>query len=184
MKLFGGLMLTAFAGGVLFAAAACGGSTTKNADSSSTASQQSIDALTSRVQQDELLNAWVTLSALPLHDQDTSVQNGTIDGKYVPTLRTLIRVLALTPWPSDLQADATAFHDEAVTLFKDLNAGKTADQVKAQSSALHDHFHEFTPKVGDEAAKDLPADAGGPEGSHDNSSTPMAGMTPAATAAH
>jgi len=175
MRILGVLLLAAFAGAAIFAGAACGGNSTKNADSSSTASQQSIDALNTQVQQDEVLNAWNAIQNLPIHDLDTSLQGGTIDGKFVPTLRTLIRELALTPWPTDLQEEATTFHDMAVTLFKGLNAGQTADQLKDASTALHTEYHKFTPMAGDWAAKSLPADAGGPSAS--SASTPMAGMT-------
>ena len=74
-------------------AAACGGST-KNATSDSSASQASIDQLAARVQQDEMLNGLLTIAGLPLHQMDESAQNGTIDNKYVPTARTLVRVTA------------------------------------------------------------------------------------------
>jgi hypothetical protein len=166
---------------------ACGSSSNNTSDSTTTAgaSPQASDAdLTARLQQDELLYAWVTLAANSPHELDTSLQGGTIEGTYLPTVRTIIRVLALTNWPDNLKDMATKFHDDAVTLYQGFNAGKTADELKDASSAVHEDWHMFTPAVGDEAAKSLPADAGGPEGSSSGStpmpgmSTPMSDMTP------
>ncbi len=162
--------------GFALLAAACS-SDSKQADSSSSASQASIDELTQRVQRNEMLNAWVTISALPIHDLDEELQSGTIDSKYVPTLRTLIRVLALTDWTNDIKPEMTSYHDDAVKLFQAMNAGKSADDLKEMSNALHEHQHEFPSTVGNVIAAGLPADAGGPEAAHDDASS---GATPAA----
>jgi hypothetical protein len=158
-------------------ASACG-SSSNNDNNPGASPQASNDDLTARLQQDELLYSWLALSANSPHEYDTSLQNGTIDSHYLPTVRTFIRVLALTPWPDNLKADAQKFHDDAVTLYQGLNAGKTADELKDASMAVHEDWHAFTPAVGNEAAKSLPADAGGPEASHSSSSsTPMDGMS-------
>jgi hypothetical protein len=141
--------------------AACG-SDAKSTVSSSSASQQSIDELTARVQRDEMLNAWVTVSNLPLHDFDAELQGGKIDGKYVPALRTLIRVLALTDWSNDLKEFTMRMHDEAVALFRGLNAGEEASALKDRSAALHVDADAFGSTVGNVIGKGLPADAGGP----------------------
>lgn len=151
-------------------AAACGGST-KNIDSSTAASQQSIDQLTTRVQRDEMLNAWVTISNLPMHDFDATLQGGKIDGKYLPALRTVIRELALTGWASELQQPMAKFHDDAVALLQGLNSGKEATALKDLSSAVHKDADAFGSTVGDVVAKDLPADAGGPSHSSAGTST-------------
>ena len=142
-------------------AAACG-SDTKSAVSSSSPAQQSIDDLTARVQRDEMLNAWVTISNMPLHDLDTELQGGKIDGKYVPTPRTLIRVLALTDWSSDLKQFTTTMHDDAVALFRGLNNGEEATALKDRSAAMHVDGDSFGATVGNVIGKDLPADGGGP----------------------
>lgn len=164
---------------------ACGSSSNDNNHSAGGSPQASNDDLTARLQQDELLYAWLALAANSPHEYDTSLQNGTIDSKYVPTLRTFIRVSALTPWPDSLKADATKFHDDAVTLYQGLNAGKTADELKDASMAVHEDWHTFTPEVGNQAAKSLPADAGGPEASHDStSSTPSDGTSTPASDTH
>ena len=97
---------------------ACNGGSNKTATSSSSASQQSIDDLTTRVQRDEMLNAWIAIAALPVHDLDTTLQGGKIDGKYVPTLRTLIRELALTEFSPSIKPAAQQLHDDAVTLYQ------------------------------------------------------------------
>ena len=167
--------------GFALLAAACG-SDSKTADNSSSTSQASIHELTQRVQRNEMINAWVTISALPIHELDDTMQQGTIDPDYIPTLRTLIRVLVLTEWSSDIQPEMTAYHDDAVKLYQALNAGKTAADVKAMSGALHLRQHEFPTTVGNVIAGTLPADAGGPEGTHsDDAQTPADGM---ATPAH
>jgi hypothetical protein len=161
------------------AAAACGSSSSDAKTDPTT--QASLDALTLRVQRDEMLNAWVTISSLPLHDLDTALQGGKIDGKYVPTLRTAIRVLALTGWTDDVKPSTTKFHDDAVALLQALNAGKTADETKALSTTLHEDWHMFGTGVGNAVAKDLPADAGGPAptAAPASSTTPSAGSTAA-----
>ncbi len=145
------------------AAAGCwGGGNTGNAAASSTAAQSSVDALTARVQRDEMLNAWVTVSALPIHDLDATLQGGKIDGKYVPALRTLIRVLALTDFSPAIKPAAQQLHDDAVALFQALNAGKDAATVSPMSAKVHAESDKFDPALGSEVAKDLPVDAGGP----------------------
>jgi hypothetical protein len=145
-------------------AAACGGSSTKTADSSTAASQQSIDQITARIQQDEMLNAWVAISNLTVHDLDVELQGGKIDGKYVPTLRTLIRELALTQFTQAVQPAAQQLHDDAVKLYQAMNSGQPPASLQTMSSTVHNEFDKFAPALGDEVAKSLPADAGGPGG--------------------
>ncbi len=140
---------------------ACG-SDAKPAASSTSASQTSIDQLAARVQRDEMLTAWIAVSNMPLHDLDAMLQDGKIDGTYVPTLRTLIRVLALTDWSSDLKDFTTKMHDEAVALFQGLNAGMEAGALTGMSDALHVDADAFGTTVGNVVGKNLPADAGGP----------------------
>lgn len=141
-------------------AAACG-SSSNNASASSTA-QSGVDTLTARVQRDELLNAWVAVSAIPIHDLDTTLQGGKIDGKYVPALRELIRVLALTDFTPSIAPAATQLHDDAVALLQALDKGETAATVAPMSAKVHAESDKFNPVLGSEAAKDLPVNAGGP----------------------
>ncbi len=143
--------------------ASCGSTATKQATSSTSASQASADDLGARLQRDEMLNAWVTISAMPLHDLDVALQGEKIDGKYVPTLRTLIRVLALTNWSSELAQFTSKMRDDAVQLFQGLNAGTDPSGLKDLSTAVHKDGDAFGGVVGDVVAKDLPANAGGPQ---------------------
>ena len=150
------LATLAFAG-----AAACSGGT-KNATSDSSASQDSIDELAARVQQDEMLNGLLTIAGLPLHQMDESAQKGAIDNKYVPTTRTLVRVTALTNWSEPLKADAAKMHDHAVTLLKGLDNGDDVSLIMKPSQTVHEDWHLFIDDAWKVVAKDLPADAGGP----------------------
>ena len=168
--------LLAMAAALMLVLAACSGSSNKTADGSTSPSQQSIDDLTSRVQRGEQMTAWLAISNLPVHDLDTTLQGGKIDGKYVPTLRTLIRVLALTEFTPAVQPAAQQLHDDAVKLFQAMNSGQEAPQLQPMSSTVHNEFDKFSPALGNEVAKNLPPDAGGPSGS---SSTPSAGATSA-----
>lgn len=160
-------------------ASACG-----SGSSSSGVSQQSLDQLTARVQQDEMVNAWIAVSNIPIHDLDTTLQGGKIDGKYVPALRTLIRVLALTDFSPDIKPAAQQLHDDAVTLFQALNSGEDAATVAPLSATVHAESDKFNPELGDVVAKALPVDAGGPRPtqvpntSTAGTTTPVPAMTP------
>ena len=151
-------------------ATACG-SGTKTTTSDSSASQASIDQLAARVQQDEMLNALVTIAGLPMHQMDESAQNGTIDNKYVPTARTLVRVTALTNWSEPLKASAAKMHDDAVTLLKGLDNGDDVSLIKKLSQTAHEDWHLFILAAWDVVAKDLPPDAGGPKAKPDSESS-------------
>ena len=146
------------------------GGSTKNAASTSSASQASIDQLAARVQQDEMLNALVTIADLPLHQMDESAQNGKIDNKYVPTARTLVRVVALTDWAAPLKPGAQEMHDNTVALLHALEAGSDVAQVKPLSRAAHEDWHTFIDAAWNVVAKDLPPDAGGPKAKPDSES--------------
>ena len=160
--------------------AACGGST-KNAGGSTVPSQQGIDQLdiARPARRDVECVGHHQWTADPRVDE--SLQGGTIDGKYVPTLRTLIRSLALTDWTPDLKAQADQLRADAVALFQALNAGKPASELKDMSANLHDGVHDFTPAVGNAVTEGIPADAGGPEPTH-AASTPATGGTASAGA--
>lgn len=151
----------------VFAAATACGSGTKTTTSDGSASQASIDQLAARVQQDEMLNALVTIAGLPLHLMDESAQKGTIDNKYVPTARTLVRVTALTNWSEPLKSGAQEMHDNTVALLNALEAGSDVAEVKPLSQAAHEDWHTFIGAAWNVVAKDLPPDAGGPKQTHD-----------------
>jgi hypothetical protein len=167
-RLSTGALLLAVAAMLALAAAACG---SNNAQSESIASQASIDELAARVQQNQMLNAAITISGLPIHEMDTAAQSGTIDNKYVPTARMLVRVTALTDWTPDLASDAMKMHDDSARLLKGLDAGEDIDAIKPLSQAVHEDWHTFTEEVWNVVAKSLPADEGGPR------PTPTAGAS-------
>lgn len=163
---------------VAFLGARCSGdSPAKSADGATSASQSSVDALNARVQLNDMRAAAITIAGIPLHDYDTTAQTGKIDGKYLPADRLLVRVLALTNWTEPMKDDANKFHDEAVALLKALDSGDP-ESVKAPSAVVHDHVHTFPNDIWAIVAKDLPADAGGPEQQPDES-TPAASTTAA-----
>jgi hypothetical protein len=160
---------------MIIGTACSGDSGTKPAVGSSNASQASVDTLSTSLQLTDMKYAAITIAGLPLHEMDTAAQSGKIDGKYIPTARTLVRVLALTDWTPGLKDDAAKFHDDAVTLLKALDGG-TIDAVKAASQAVHEQWHMFPGAVWAVVAKDLPADAGGPE--KQSGVTPTTSATP------
>jgi hypothetical protein len=176
MKINPSLLGLAVALVVTIIGTACSGdSSTKPAAGSSSASQASVDTLGASLQLTDMKYAAITIGGLPLHEMDTAAQSGKVDGKYIPTTRTLVRVLALTDWTPGLKDDAAKFHDAAVTLLKTLDGG-TIDPVKAASQAVHEHWHMFPGAVWAVVAKDLPADAGGPE--KQSGGTPATSATP------
>jgi hypothetical protein len=163
------IIATVLAAAAVVATACASGTKTTTSDSS--ASQASIDQLAARVQRNEMLFAVVNLSALPLHQMDESAQNGTIDNKYVPTARTLVRVTALTNWSEPLKAGAAKMHDDAVTLLKGLDNGDDVSLIKKLSQTAHEDWHLFILAAWDVVAKDLPPDAGGPKAKPDSESS-------------
>jgi hypothetical protein len=153
------------------AAVACG---SNNATSESSASQASIDTLAARVQQNEMLNAVITISGLPEHEMDTTLHgSGKIDSMYVPTARMLVRLTALTDWAPDIAAGAKKLHDDSLTLLQALDNGKDVATVKPLSMNVHEDWHMFTDQAWDVVAKSLPAEAGGPQ----PAATPGSSMT-------
>jgi hypothetical protein len=179
-RLITGVCLVAAAGLLAITATACG---SKNATSESSASQASIDELAARVQQNQMLNAVITISALPEHEMDTTAQGGKIDNKYVPTARMLVRVTALTDWTPELTAPEQKLHDDSVKLLQALDDGKDIGVIKPLSQAVHEDWHVFTDKAWDVVSKSLPSNAGGPRPtagpSSSGNSTPQDNMTPA-----
>jgi hypothetical protein len=170
-------VLAALAGAAI--ASACGSSKSSGTDQTSP-SPAATDQLTARVQRDEMLNAVVTIGNLGIHDLDTKLQNGTIDSKYVPTVRLAVRLLALTDWTDDVKPAAMKFHDDAVKLLQGLDAGNAVDTLKPLSTAFHEDYHAFSDPVWNSLTKDLPPDAGGPAPTK-APSTPAAGATSTAT---
>ncbi len=126
------------------------------------ASQASIDDLSARVQRNEMITATLTLAGLPLHDIDESIADGDVPSNAIPAMRTVIRMISLTNWSSDLQPDATAIHDSAEALIEALESGDS-DAAKAHATAAHEGVHDFTVAAWDALAPDAGADEHGDE---------------------
>ena len=180
-RLSTGALLLAVAAALALAAAACG---SDNAKSESSTSQASVDALATRVQQNQMLNAVITISGLPEHEMDSTAQGGKIDNNYVPTARMLVRITALTDWTPDLASGAQKLHDDGVTLLQALDDGKDVGTIKPLSRKVHEDWHMFTDEAWDVVTKSLPANAGGPRPTSTpgspTSATPSGMTTPAA----
>lgn len=159
-------------------ATACGDDT-KKADSSSSASQASVEQLSARVQRNEMLFASVTLASLPLHAMDESLAEGKAESNFVPAARSAVRIFALTEWDPTLKADAETLRGHAVDLLKALDDGDV-DAAKDPAHELHEGAHDFSDKVWAIVAKDLPEDAGGVAPHDEEEATPAAGTTPTA----
>ncbi len=169
-----GIMLAALVPLTLLFAAACD----DGADSSSSASQSSIDEASARIQRNEQMAAVLEMDKLELHDMSDSLALGTVDASFVPNTRTAIRVFALTNWDPSLKADATELQTHATDLLKALETQFMADAAR-HAFELHELAHDFGEDVWRILAKDLPEDAGG-VGEHEDApeTTPAADGTP------
>ncbi len=171
-----GAVVASVAAAVLLAAA-CGGDEAKT---DSSAQQSDVQALQDRIQRNEMLYTNIDLQALPIHEMnETIVNDGRAEGTFLPTTRTLIRIVGLTNWSATLQPDATAMQDHAIALVRALEDGDM-ETAKTASTSMHDAWHQFTVKVWAEIGGELPPEAGTTSDDDDHeSTTPAAGETPA-----
>jgi hypothetical protein len=148
------------------------------AESESSASQESIDTLSARVQRNEMMFYTTAIRDAQLHAMDEDLnETGVIESSYIPNTRGAVRLLALTDWPADLQEEADALHDTAVELLHALEADD-AETAGPLATELHEAEHDFNGMVTNEVVADLPPDEGGPEEEHGGGSeTPAAGET-------
>lgn len=160
------------------ATAACTDDEPDTAGGASSVSQASLDDLTARLQQDEMLYALVGIEDLKLHEIDDSVQAGTPLERAIPDVRKAVRLMALTDWTTDLEADAQDVHDKLVSWLQALEDGDL-EAAKSPSTEAHEGFHEFAESAWSVVVKDLPPDEGGPEPDDEESATPLAEETPA-----
>ncbi|MBI5288652.1 MAG: hypothetical protein HY873_06735 [Chloroflexi bacterium] len=168
------LVAAAFAITVALLATACGDSaTTENS-----AQQSDIQALQDRIQRNEMLYSNLQLQGLPLHDlNETLVNDGKVESNFLPTTRSVIRIVGLTNWNGTLQPDATKLQDHAIELIHVLESGDI-EAAKTASTDMHEQWHQFTVKVWSEIGADIPPEAGTSKDSHD-ATTPGAEATPA-----
>ena len=151
-----------------------------DAESNDNASQESIDALASRIERNEQMFAVIALSKLGIHDIDEGLNaTGTIEPSYSPGTTEAIRIVALTNWgrfqddAEDVRADGeallTALHDENV------------EAARSAATTFHETYHDLSNAVWNELAKDLDPELGGPaEHEEEGSATPGASGTPEA----
>ena len=151
------------------------------ATGSSNASQASVDELAARGQQNEMLFALVSVEALKLHEIDDSIQAGSPLDRAVPDVRKSLRIMALTNWVPELEAEAEEVHGKLLALLQALDEGDV-EAAKGPSTEAHEGFHDFSENAWNVVVKDLPPDEGGPEEHDEEDSTPAPGESPAVEA--
>ena len=143
-----------------------------DADSESSASQESIDETNTRVQRNEMLWANLALQQQPLHDIDETLNDPTAEVPFnaIPTMRTVARVIFVTNWDSELKADADQIREDALAVIEALEADDR-EAAAEHATAVHDGQHDFNGKAWEHLAP-----GGAPAEEHDDS-TPAAGAT-------
>jgi hypothetical protein len=150
-------VVSLFAVVVTLIAVACGG----EAQTESSASQESIEQLNVRMQYSESLHAMLEIAEYPIHEIEESVTlDDTIESSFVPDTREVIRVIALTDWLDELAADAEEMEAQAVVLLHALQDDDIAAAEEA-SNDPHQDMHAFDTLAWSVLAEDLPIDAGG-----------------------
>ncbi|MEX2246451.1 MAG: hypothetical protein WEC75_07165 [Dehalococcoidia bacterium] len=166
------LLLAALVSVLALFAAACDDN---EATSSSTPSQQSVDALAARVERNEMLFAVITIGTLPLHNMDEALDaGGPIESNFIPDTREAIRLLALTDWSSDLADEADLVRIHAVDLLAALE-DDDVETAAGHAHDLHEGAHDFSAAVWAVLAASLPPDAGGEEEHEETEGTEEAG---------
>ena len=115
------LILTLAAAALAFTAAACGDD---DAESDSSAQQSDINTITARLQRDEVVFALKAIGDLPLHDMDVAINEGEVEGDFLPNARDVIRYIGVTDWPAALDPAVTDIQNAAIELVKALDAGR------------------------------------------------------------
>lgn len=163
-----GVFLACAAAGLALTAAACGDD---GADSSSSAQQGDVDALSARIQRNEVMFAIKAIGDLPLHDMAQSIDAGDIPNDALPNTREVVRVTALTDWPDDLQTGADDIQAAAVALVQALDAGG-GDAAQQPATDLHEAWHQFEHEAWAAIGHGLPPEAGIADEDHDAGETP------------
>jgi hypothetical protein len=153
-------------------AAACDDNNNDNAagvnGNANNPSNERVDALAERMQRNEMMYGIILIDGLGLHEMDEEIAEGDLQFYHTPTIRTLIRLLALTDWSDELQADADALREEAVLLLAALRDGD-AEAAAPHAQDAHEGWHDFSDAVWEVLAGHIPADEGGPAGhGHDD----------------
>jgi hypothetical protein len=159
----------------ILAAAACGGD--DGAESSSSASAQDVDTINARLSRNEMASAALFLDTLGLHDIDETIAAGEeIPFNAIPAMRKVIRLVNLTEWDSELQADADALKEHAEAF---ITAAEADDHgaLAEEASAVHDGAHDFVEAIWDVVAPGTGgehADDEGGDDEHSDEETPEA----------
>jgi hypothetical protein len=159
-------------------AAAC---SDNDAESDSNAQQSDVATINARIQRNEVLFALKAIGDLPLHDMDVAINEGQVEGSFLPNAREVVRITGLTNWPEELRNDALALQDAAILLVAALDDGDT-EAAKQPATDLHELWHDFEHDALAHAAEgsDLPPEAGVESGDHGSGdATPGADETPA-----
>ena len=133
------------------------------ADSESSASQESIDQTNARVQRNEMLWANLELQGLPLHDLDEAINDPSVEvpTDAIPTMRTVVRVISVTNWDETLRADAEQIGDDALAVIEALEADDR-EAAGEHITAVHEGYHDFNGKAWEHLAPDaVPAEEHG-----------------------
>lgn len=177
-----GVLAACAAAAIVLTAAACGDD--DDVDGSSSAQQGDVDAITARVQRNEVLLALKVIGDLPLHDMDVAInEQGEAGSRDLPNARTAVRYLALTDWPSELEGDVAALQEAATALVRALDAGDL-EAAKAPVTELHESWHEFANEAWAAVGEGLPAEAGIESSHEEEGETPPAGGTEAGDDGH
>jgi hypothetical protein len=172
MPEFRHMLLAALAIPALALGAVACGDDDDAAEGNSSPSAQDIDALTARMQRNEMATALLGIGNLPLHDIDEAIASGEeIPNDAVPSMRTVIRLISITDWAPNLNADADAVKESAEAF---ISAAEADDHgaVAEHSTAVHDGWHDFA-----EDAWDIVAPGTGGD-DHSASETPTDEETP------
>jgi hypothetical protein len=175
-----GVLLACAAAALVLTAAACGDddADSTSADSSSSAQQGDVDAITARVQRNEVLLALKAIGDLPLHDMDVAINEGEAGSRDLPNARTAVRYLALSDWPAELEGDVATLQEAAAALVRALDEGDI-EAAKQPATDLHEGWHDFSNEAWAAVAGGLPAEAGIESSHEEESETPVAGGTAA-----
>jgi hypothetical protein len=147
-------------------AAACDDNNSDNANAANggnNPSNETVAALEERMQRNEMMYAIILIDGLGLHGMDEEIAAGELQFYHTPATRTLIRLLALTDWSDELQADAEALREEAIALLTALRDGD-AEAAAPHAHEVHEDAHDFSDAVWEVLAGHIPADEGGPAG--------------------
>ena len=173
-------LITILASGVI--ASACDDDNPETATGTSSASQQSVEELSERVDSNEMFFAYISIGNIPLHAIDEGLNGGgVIEETYTPDVREFVRIMALTEWDPELAEEAETVRQSGIALLAALEDADV-EAAKPLATEVHEGWHDFSETVFAHVAEGLPPEEGGPEAHDEEEATPAADETPAAEA--